>query len=277
MENVKSILSNNKELDIYVPSKSVAIECDGLFWHGEDVGNKGRRYHIDKTIECESKGIRLIHIFEDEWTSKKELIKIKLAHLLKLNSAKSIFARKGTVSDISKETKALFLDANHIQGNCQSSINLGLLYNGAVVAVMTFGHKRIFMNSKKTEGEYELLRYATDSNYTVIGGASKLMSYFITHYHPSRIISYADRRWTYYKNNLYERIGFKKVSDGTPNYWYFGRQGNYRRFHRFGFAKHTLSKRLHIFDPSISEWENMKNNGWDRIWDCGNLKYEMAV
>ena len=21
-------------------------------------------------------------------------------------------------------------------------------------------------------------------------------------------------------------------------------------------------------------WENMKNNGYDRIWDCGNLKYE---
>jgi len=130
------------------------------------------------------------------------------------------------------------------------------------------------MNCHAEAGEYELIRYATSN--IVIGGASKLLAYFIKIYAPKKIISYADRRWTFYKDNMYDKMGFTKVSDGTPNYWYFGKDGNYRRFHRFGFRKDILPTRLPIFDVSLTEWKNMKNNGWDRIWDCGNLKYEMV-
>jgi hypothetical protein len=259
MENVKSILSNNRELDIYIPSKNLAIECNGLFWHGEVGGNKNRNYHLNKTIECESKNIHLIHIFEDEWILSPDIIKNRLAHIMGLHKvAKSIYARNCEIKEVSNKDKNNFLNANHIQGTDRSKIRLGLFYNNDMVAVMTFGSRRIFTNSVYIENEYELIRYAT--SIPVVGGGSKLMTHFIKTYSPKKIISYADRRWTYYKNNLYERIGFK----------------NYRRFHRFGFAKHTLSKRLAFFDPSLTEWENMKNNGWDRIWDCGSLKYEMA-
>jgi hypothetical protein len=26
-------------------------------------------------------------------------------------------------------------------------------------------------------------------------------------------------------------------------------------------------------DPSLTEWENRKNQGWNRIWDCGHSKW----
>ena len=51
-----------KELDIYVPERKIAIEYDGLYWHS--LGDK--IYHLNKTNICESKGIHLIHIFENE-------------------------------------------------------------------------------------------------------------------------------------------------------------------------------------------------------------------
>jgi hypothetical protein len=273
-ENNRTVL-NNKELDIYIPSKNLAIECNGLFWHGEVGGNKDKNYHLNKTMECESKDIRLVHIFEDEWIINKNIVKNRLSYMLNTNSINSIFARNCDVKEISTNDKNVFLIENHLQGNDNSKIRLGLFYNNELIAVMTFGNKRIFMNSSSTEGEYELMRYATSK--TVVGGAGKLLSYFIKTYNPTKIISYADRRWSYSKSNLYERIGFKKISNGTPNYWYFGRDGNYRRFHRFGFAKHTLVKRLASFDPNLTEWENMKNNGWDRIWDCGSIKYELII
>ena len=270
----KSILLNNRELDIYIPTKNIAVECNGLFWHSEMGGNKDKNYHISKTIECESKNIRLIHIFEDEWNNSKDIVKLKLNHILNISTVKSIYARKCQVIDnITIDIKRDFLNKTHIQGSCNSQINLALVYNNEIVSMMTFGPKRIFTNTKKCEGEFELLRYST--LYNVIGGASKLLSYFIKTYKPKSIISYADRRWTSIHNNVYDKIGFTKVSNGTPNYWYVGRGNNYRRFHRFGFAKHTLSRRLTNFNPDITEWENMKLNGWDRIWDCGNLKYEL--
>lgn len=39
---------------------------------------------------------------------------------------------------------------------------------------------------------------------------------------------------------------------------------------RIKYQKHKLLKLLKAFSPSLTEWENMKNNGYDRIWDCGN-------
>jgi len=40
------------------------------------------------------------------------------------------------------------------------------------------------------------------------------------------------------------------------------------------FQKHKLKTILPTFDPTLTEWENMKNNGYDRIWDCGNGKWK---
>jgi len=34
-----------------------------------------------------------------------------------------------------------------------------------------------------------------------------------------------------------------------------------------------LSEKLELFDPALTEWENMQLNGYDRIWDCGNRVY----
>ena len=271
-ENIKQVLANHREIDIYIPSLNLGIECDGLYWHGEVGGNKDKRYHLDKTIECEKLGIRLIHIFEDEWLNNTTIVKSKLKHLLKMNTDK-VYARKCDVREVNGADKKIFLNNNHIQKNDLSSICYGLYYKDELVSVMTFGKSRVFMNTKSVEGQYELIRYASNKN--VIGGAGKLLKHFITIHKPRKVISYADRRWTHHTNNLYESIGFKKINDGTPNYWYFGKDKNYKRYHRFGFAKHTLSKKLDNFDSNLSEWENMKNNGYDRIWDCGHLKYEL--
>ena len=56
-----------KELDIYIPSLNIAIECNGLYWHSNK--RKSKTYHLNKTKACEKRGIKLIHIFEDEWNS----------------------------------------------------------------------------------------------------------------------------------------------------------------------------------------------------------------
>ena len=37
--------------------------------------------------------------------------------------------------------------------------------------------------------------------------------------------------------------------------------------------KSKLKNKLQKFDESLSEWENMKANGFDRIWDCGHTKW----
>ena len=63
-----------KQLDIYIPSKKIAIEFNGTYYHSIEHGNP-LDYHLNKTKMCEEKGIKLIHIWEDEWYGKKEDIK----------------------------------------------------------------------------------------------------------------------------------------------------------------------------------------------------------
>ena len=42
---------------------------------------------------------------------------------------------------------------------------------------------------------------------------------------------------------------------------------------RIKYQKHKLGKLLEIFDPAKSEIENMKLNGYHRIFDCSNLVF----
>lgn len=88
---------NGQELDIYVPSRKIAIEYNGIYWHTEKRGNKGRNYHHDKWLTCKNLGIQLIQIWEDDWNRNPKQIKRMLAHKLGLSAEKKVFARKTIV------------------------------------------------------------------------------------------------------------------------------------------------------------------------------------
>jgi hypothetical protein len=168
----------------------------GDYWHSEKY--KPSEYHLNKTLECEKIGYKLIHIFEYEWLNKQDIIKNKLNFYL--NSYKEcIYARKCMVKEISVSDKNKFLNKYHIQGEDKSKIKLGLFYQDELVAVMTFGKPRFNKNY-----EYELIRYATSKH--VIGGAGKLLKYFERNYKPKSIITYADRRFS--QGNMYSKLGF---------------------------------------------------------------------
>ena len=107
------------------------------------------------------------------------------------------------------------------------------------------------MGKKKSEvGEYELLRYCTVANFNIIGGAGKLLKYFERNYNPSKIISYADRRWS--QGNLYRQLGFKETHISKSNYWYIE---NDIRKHRFNFRKNVLEKKLKTFNSVLTEYQ----------------------
>ena len=266
--NDRTVL-NGKELDIYLPDIKLAIEYNGLLYHSEGytdiqwLSNTDKNYHLDKTNQCLEKGIQLFHIFEGEnldlWLS---MINNKLG----LNER--IFARKCEIRELANKDIINFLNDNHIQGYVQSKINLGLFFQNKLVSVMTFSKPRF-----NKRYEYELIRFCSLKNTSVIGGANKLLKYFINKYHPKSIISYANRRFS--NGSIYETLGFKKIGVSTPNYFYFKDSSVLES--RNKYQKHKLSKLLSDFDPSLSESENMFKNGYRRIYDCGNLVYELIL
>jgi hypothetical protein len=262
---------NGYEIDVYVPNHKLGIELNGLYWHSEE--HKDKNLHVKKANLADKAGIKLIQIFEDEFKQKKEIVINRLNNLLHLNENK-IYARKCIVKYIDNTIKNNFLIKNHIQGNSNTSINLGLYYKEELVSVMTFSKERLALGNKKSEDDvYELNRFCSISNTTIIGGAGKLLKYFIKNYNPKKIISYADRRWS--SGNLYETLGFKFINNTNPNYWYTNNFIN--REHRFKYRKNVLKDKLENYDPNLTEIQNMNNNGYVRIWDAGNKKYVMCL
>lgn len=245
---------NPFELDIFIPSRNIAIEYCGLYYHSEKAG-KSRYYHYKKLDECRKRGIRLIQIFEDEYLYKKDIVLNKLHNLLVYT--KPIYARKCHVDLIDGSIAKQFLEQYHIQGPQIGSKLYGLFYDNNLVMVATFGSPNITRGGK---AEWELLRMASSMN--VVGGASKLFNKFIIDNNPSSIISYSDLRWSI--GTVYEKLGFKFIGETVPGYWYV--KGS-SRTHRWKLRK-TSS------DPvDKTEWEIRQEEGWYRIWDCGHQKW----
>ena len=264
------ILQGNKklispyELDLFSKKYNMAIEYDGLYWHSSKKVDKN--YHLMKTELCEKQGIKLIHIFEDEWLYKQDIVKSRLKNIFGLSENK-IYARKCIIKTVSFIDSKKFINDNHIQGNCPSKYRYGLYYNNELVSLMTFGSKRKALGSKSEDGCYELLRFCNKLNTTVVGGASKLLKYFIKEHNPKEIMSYCDRRWS--QGNMYEKLGFELDHISQPNYFYIV---NGKRENRFKYRKSELIKQR--FDSYKSEHEIMLERGIYRIYDCGTKVYK---
>ena len=262
IENSRNIISP-LELDIFIPSKKLAIEYNGLHWHSELY--KDDNYHLNKTQECEKQGIQVIHIFEDEWLDKKDIVKSRLMNILGLTPNK-IYARKTEIREVSPKDAKQFIDENHLQGNVNAKIKLGLYYNNELVSIMTFGSLRNTLGNKSKEKEYELYRFCNKINTSVIGGADKLLKHFIKTYEPKQIISYADRRWS--QGGLYQKLGFQFIHNSPKSFSYII---NNKREFRFKYRKDVLIKQG--FDPNKTAREIMLNRKLYRIYDCGSKKY----
>lgn len=256
------LFDKTHELDIFVPSKNIGVELNGNYWHSEVGGKRDKNYHLNKTNFFKTKGIQILHIFEDEWNDKQEIVKSIILSKLGLIGNK-IFARKCQIKEVNKIEARKFLFTNHIQADTDAKINLGLYYQEELVSLMSFSKPRYNKNY-----DWELVRFCNKIDTNVAGGASKLLTHFQKNYNGS-IISYADLRFSI--GELYKTLGFKLLHQSDPNYYYLDKYKN--RIHRLQFQKHKLKDKLKIFDPNLTEWQNMQLNGYDRIWDCGNLVF----
>ena len=268
--NVRNIISP-LELDIYIPSKKLAIECNGIRWHSTRIGNKSYKYHQNKYLKCMELGIQLITFWEDQITYKYDIIESIIKSKLGIID-NVIFARKCVVKEIDKSLCSNFLNENHIQGEDKSLIKLGLFYNNALISVMTFNKGYKCSGSKiKSNNEWDLNRFCTLTDTRVVGGASKLLNHFIKMILPNSIVSYACLDIS--DGNLYKKLGFDEVNTSI-GYWYVDSK-TYKRYHRSTFTKAKLIKEG--YDPNMTENEIMMMKNYYKIYDCGRKKYVLKL
>lgn len=262
-------LLNGQELDIFIPSKNIAIEYNGNVWHTEQFGKKDRNYHLTKLKLCNEHNVKLIQICDDEYLNNKELILNKIAHIVGCDENKpKIFARKTIIREIYKFESDDFLNQYHVQGSARGTVYYGCFYNDKLVGVM------IFKNGSIRNKGWELVRFATDYHYICCGTGGKMFKHFLREHKPTEVFSFADRRWTVdIENNIYTKLGFKIEDVLRPDYkYYLHKGGNNKRIHKMSLNKKSLAKK-YGFDIRMTESEMANKLGYDRIWDCGLVKY----
>ena len=188
----------------------------------------------------------------------------------KLGILNKIYARKTIIKEISSAEMTQFLDKYHLQKSINAPIRIGLFLNSELIEVMTFGKPRF---NKTTE--YELLRLCSKAGVQVIGGASKLFSYFVKNYNPKTILSYSDRRLGV--PAVYTKLGFTLVSISNPGYFYWKinqAEKVYEIVSRYQAQKHKLKNILSNFDNTKTEQDNMLEAGYGMTYDSGQFIFK---
>jgi len=249
------------ELDIVVPSKKLAIEYNGSYWHSTATG-KDRNYHLNKTKACNDKGYDLIHIWDYLWHSKRDIYESIIKCRLGIISER-IYARKTEIKQVPVPDAKVFLNNNHLKGYLSCQEFLGLYYKDELVSLVGLSYNRgkFFGSSKEA---WELVRFATKLNCSVVGGLSKLIKHF-----NKTLLSYCDL--STFNGKGYESSGFVLSHNSDPGYYYTSNHEIH--LPRYKAQKSKLSNLLPNFDENLTEKENMELNKYYRVFDCGNAVY----
>lgn len=255
-----------KELDFLIPDKKVAIECNGIFWHSEfqkKFRGKSSCYHLNKTQKCLEKGIKLFHLLETDLISKPKTVLSTLKSFLNIGK-RILSAQKCTVSEISEEIKAGFLNKYDIKENVSSNFNVGIFYKGRIVSVAAFS---------RSKNKIKLLRLAESFNFKVLG-LYEIIERFIINKGLRKIEVVVSNDFP--RNDIpFETFKVKEIFAPKAKYFRFRTTKSVKFFTERQFIS-KLTK-LGTYDSLLTVAENCVNNNWNRIWDTGLTIYERTI
>ncbi len=246
--------SDPKELDIKVKELNIAFEMNGLYWHNEAAG-KDRKYHLNKTIACSDKGIKLLHIFDQEWNTRKEQLKGFIRSALNKNS-NFLYARNCELRNVEYAEAKVFLDKYHILGSTRFKGAIGLYSDNELISIVTYN------NHHRNNKEFLLNRYCTKHNYTVVGGLSKLSKHLFNLI--GEFSTFIDLRFSNGKSWL--TSGYSLQNTLKPDYFYYN-----SKTHKI-LSKQSRKKSSVNTPNEMTELQHATLDGLVRVWDCGKLK-----
>lgn len=265
-EHEGKIFTNKRmSVDLYNDELKIAIDINPTITHStQETPIPYRKttkvkYHQDRAIDAQENGWELIQIFD--WDCEEDII--ELLHS-KFGLNKRIYARKCSIKEITNKESKDFLNRNHRQqGKANSSIQYGLFYKDELVQVMTFSKER-FSRDKK-EDNYELLRLTSKRGFTVVGGASKLLTAFQkSDYKPQEIKTFAD--FSKGTGSSYEKIGMTYEGFANMNAFY----SNIYTNEAYKVTEITNKFRKEYSKLGMTQKEYMNSKDFYRINDAGH-------
>jgi hypothetical protein len=262
-----------KELDIVVPSRRLAIELNGVYWHSDRrTRERGAARH--KYDACAAAGYRLIAIACKDWTERRGPVEQLVRSALGADNRPALHARECRVVAVPNPETVAFLDQHHPQQpGAVYAHRFGLEHpQYGLVAVMTFA-RDAYDRNRAESGVWDLTRFATSAR--VRGGASKLFTHAVRTLGCQEVVSYSANDW--FAGQTYAHLGFDLAREIPPDYRVYHHALGFRP--KSSWARKRLPDRLRqigrsdiAFDPATdprTEWEIEDAVNAFRMWDSG--------
>jgi len=196
---------NGKEIDIFIPELKIGFEFNGLYWHSDEF--KDNDYHKNKVDVAKLKGIKLLHVYEDDWFYKNDIIKNDILRLLK-----PLKKDKINIFETNQNISSLYVSNNNLYGYEKSGIN---------ICASNLDNDIISMISiKRIKGKFEIVRLTGDEYF------DELFYYFIKKYKPNNVFGYVNKDWNIY--NFFETNNFIIENESEPSFQYLFKTENKR-------------------------------------------------
>lgn len=277
----------------YFADRKLIVHCISLGALSADIPVS---FFAELSERMEARGIKIIHLWEDVWNTKKEVVQSRLRAAF--GETQRIPARLTKVRRIDKPTLDEFIQKNHLQVSTTAKYKYGLFLpkqyeriikaslpfgihcgihsastrvlihefthsEEVLVAVASFSGGKKILRDKQMYRSFELIRFANVLDYTVVGGLDKLLKAFTKEVFPDDIMTYADRDWS--NGRSYERLGFERVGS-TPPQTFFVNPLTFERHYAERLKKTEIA----------ADWKKVFNAGnWKflkRVKQMGNLK-----
>ncbi len=257
MEENTSIIP---QTHFFFPSIRLAVKLFPLDYFER---NSSKPSEIQKDCQIAKKnGIHLVKIWQDEWSNQKKIIQSRLMSLIE--KTERIHGRTTSVRNLSADELKSFLKKNHLQVSLNTKYKYGLEKDDIIRSIMAFSKPRSIERDNQIYRSYEMIRFANALNCTVVGGFSKLLTYFIKNHKPDDIMTYADWEWS--NGAVYEKHGFQLIEITQPQIFYVDKSNGKR------YYPDRLIKQL---KPNQSEQEISQH--YFKIFNSGNLKYLLKL
>lgn len=242
------------ELDIWSSQACIAIEYNGLYFHSERF--KDKDYHAKKSQLADTRGIRLIHVFEDEWRDRRTIVESMLLHKFGMTTRR-IAARKCEIRSVSTLERQKFFNDSHLDGDAPAKVAWGLYFNDELVSCISLRRPI----NKKYDGAMEICRFSCSTMTHVSGALGKLMkvaSSWCREMGYSTLMTYVDTRHGNGKG--YINCGFKVIGKTANRFWW---TNDVDRYDRFVFRANS---KMGLSEQKVAEQAGVK-----KIWCCPNL------
>ena len=176
-----------------------------MYWHSDEF--KDNDYHKNKVDVAKLKGIKLLHVYEDDWFYKNDIIKNDILRLLK-----PLKKDKINIFETNQNISSLYVSNNNLYGYEKSGIN---------ICASNLDNDIISMISiKRIKGKFEIVRLTGDEYF------DELFYYFIKKYKPNNVFGYVNKDWNIY--NFFETNNFIIENESEPSFQYLFKTENKR-------------------------------------------------